>query len=361
MKVAIVGSAGVPANYGGFETLAEQLASENERRGVKIDFSIYCSSRNYAVKKKQYLSAELRYVNLPANGIWSIAYDMRSLLLSVRHKDDVILLLGVSGAVILPVIKIISKSKIITNLDGVESRRDKWSTSAKLFLKISEWFAVTFSDEIISDNEGIARYIEDRYQRPSNVIAYGGNHAISKNIHDVKNKFSIHDNYYLSICRIEPENNIELILESFSVTKKTIVIIGNWFNSKFGQVLYDKFISFDNIFLLEPVYDIDLLSSFRYHACGYVHGHSAGGTNPSLVEALFYEMPMLCFDCDFNRFTTFNRANYFCTAEDLIDLIADNRVTADPELVEKANEAYTWKRVYDEYIGVFTKALKGSK
>jgi len=135
--VSIIGTVGIPANYGGFETLTEHLvlnAYEN------IRYTVYCSSKAYEEKIKTYNGAQLKYINLKANGFQSILYDVLSLFKS--RKSDVILVLGTSGCIILPLLKKISKSKIIVNVDGVEWRRDKWNFFIKRFLKISEKMAV---------------------------------------------------------------------------------------------------------------------------------------------------------------------------------------------------------------------------
>jgi hypothetical protein len=172
MTVSIIGTNGIPARYGGFETLAENLV-KNKTRDIR--YTVFCSSKLYKEKQKKYLYAKLRYINLNANGISSIFYDFISMLLSLRY--DVMLILGVSGSLFLPFIRLIYRGKIITNIDGIEWKRDKWNIIAKFILRISEKSAVKFSDVIICDNQGIVDYIKKTYKREPVLIEYGADHV----------------------------------------------------------------------------------------------------------------------------------------------------------------------------------------
>jgi hypothetical protein len=202
-KIAVIGTVGVPACYGGFETLVENLLAEHEE---DKNITVYCSSKSYIEKPLKYKNAKLHYVPLNANGAQSIPYDIWSLCHAVWKGSDNILLLGVSGAICLPFIRLFSKVRIVTNIDGLEWKRAKWSGLVKRFLKFSEKLAVKYSDVVVADNAAIADYVRNEYKIESEVIAYGGDHA-------VVNDLQPHDeNYALALCRIEPENNVELIL-----------------------------------------------------------------------------------------------------------------------------------------------------
>ena len=232
-KLSIIGTVGVPACYGGFETLVDNLLDENDS---DKHITVYCSSKSYTEKMSHYKNANLHYIPLNANGIQSIPYDIWSLFNAAFVKrSDNLLVLGVSGALCLPLIRLFSNAKIITNIDGLEWKRDKWNIWAKRFLKFSEKIAVKYSDVVVADNKGIADYVKQEYCVDSEVIAYGGDHAI------VKQLSISDDDYALALCRIEPENNVELILESFSKTKKVLKFIGNWNNSEFGCEMKNKY------------------------------------------------------------------------------------------------------------------------
>jgi Domain of unknown function (DUF1972). len=209
--ISIVGTVGVPARYGGFETLVDNLLDEND---TSCNITVYCSSKSYAKKLATYKNAKLHYVPFYANGAQSILYDIWSLFHAALKGSDNILLLGVSGAICLPFIRLFSKAKIITNIDGLEWRRGKWNTAIKKFLKFSEKVAVKYSDIVIADNKAIAGHVENEYGVRSKVIAYGGDHTVLADL-------ALSDQgYALALCRIEPENNVELILKSFSKTDK---------------------------------------------------------------------------------------------------------------------------------------------
>jgi len=318
---------------------------------------VYCSSKSYPTKAPSYLSAQLKYVPLNANSVQSIVYDMVSLVSAVWNRNNVILLLGVSGAVALPLIRLFSSAKIITNIDGIEWRREKWQGLAKHFLRFSEKMAVRFSHQVITDNAAIADYVKQSYGLNSHVIAYGGDHAITVDAVAI-DEYTLPENFAFSVCRIEPENNVHIIMEAFSkLNSNTLVMVGNWNYSEYGRALREKYVSCDKIFLLDPIYDLGKLKTLRSRALFFIHGHSAGGTNPSLVEAMHFGKPVLAFDCNFNRCTTEDKALFFKNSEELQQLIKTmdvaniNRIG---ELMLKiAQRRYTWGIVAQQYFALF--------
>lgn len=356
MKIAIIGTVGVPANYGGFETLAENLVKYHDAASLSGPITVYCSSRNVVSRERSFLSAQLKYVPLRANGAQSIPYDIVSLMSAVQNRSDVILLLGVSGAIALPLVRLFSSARIITNIDGIEWRREKWQGWAKRILRFSEKMAVRYSHEVIADNGVIAEYVKGTYGADSHVIAYGGDHAVAVDAVSVV-EYDLPASYAFSVCRIEPENNVHVILEAFSkLDAHPLVMVGNWNNSEYGRVLRQRYASSGNISLLDPIYDLGKLKTLRSRAVFYVHGHSAGGTNPALVEAMHFCRPVLAFDCDFNRSTTEDKAIFFKTSEALVHLIETLDVTAAERvgrsMLEIAERRYTWRVVAQQYFAL---------
>lgn len=279
-KVAIVGTVGLPANYGGFETLAENLVRYHDEKSLTDEITVYCSSKSYVDKKSDFLSAKLKYIPIQANGSQSIPYDILSLFSAIWNRNDVILLLGVSGATVLPLIRLISSACIVTNIDGIEWRRQKWKGLAKWFLRLSEKFAVRFSHEVIADNGAISDYVKESYGVDCHVIAYGGDHAVAVEAEDVT-EYKLPSQYAFSVCRIEPENNVLMIVEAFSKQDKLpLVLVGNWDNSEYGRDIRKRFSHVKHLFLLDPIYSLGKLKTMRSQAVLYMHGHSAGGTNP---------------------------------------------------------------------------------
>lgn len=348
-KVAVIGTVGIPACYGGFESLVENIT---RNRSEELDYIVFCSAKDYPEKLDTHNGANLIYLPLKANGVQSIFYDILSLMKCWLLKPDVVLILGVSGCLFLPVFRLLSRSKVVTNIDGLEWKREKWGKWAKRFLKISEACAVKYSDVVVTDNQAITEYVMAEYSVKSTTIAYGGDHALLKS-DSISPSESL---YALGLCRIEPENNVEMILEAFANTDHHIKFVGNWDSSDFGVKLKAKYSLFENIDLIDPIYDIEKLYTLRSNCSIYIHGHSAGGTNPSLVEMMHFGLPIFAFDCNFNRFSTENKANYFKGINDLITLINDDKVDLEfngREMKDIASRRYTWYEVSRAYESLY--------
>lgn len=354
-KVAIIGSVGIPAKYGGFETLVENLSLY---LSSQLDITVYCSSKAYPKKVHQYNNARLRYLPLNANGAQSIPYD----ILSIAHAlffSEILLILGVSGCCILPLIRLFSKKKIVINIDGLEWKRNKWGKFAKWFLKFSEKMAIRYGDVIVADNVEIQKHVKDTYGKDSVYIPYGGDHSKGEKLQQETLElypFLLKD-YAFKVCRIEPENNIEMILEAFSLFQALdLVIVGNWLNSEFGKKMKEKYSSFENIHLIDPIYNQTILNEIRSGCKVYIHGHSAGGTNPSLVEAMYLGLPIFAFNIPYNIETTLSRSRYFSSHLELMNLISN---TTENDLLQISNEMrhiatleYTWSKVTQEYAAL---------
>ncbi|HHQ4776994.1 TPA: DUF1972 domain-containing protein [Aeromonas veronii] len=348
-NIAVLGTVGVPACYGGFESLVQNLIDYQSKN---VKYHVFCSAKSYDDKCEYYKGASLSYLSIKANGVSSIPYDILSLIICLKRKPDVTLILGVSGCIFLPIYRLLSSSRIVTNIDGLEWRRDKWGLFSKAFLKFSEQIAVRFSHLVVSDNQAIADYVHTEYGVESKVIAYGGDHALLSDqvIPLVK------ANYFLALCRIEPENNVLMILEAFANSQQQLRFVGNWDASAYGRELKLRFNKYRNIEIIDPVYDVETLFELRSQCKGYVHGHSAGGTNPSLVEAMQFGMPIYAFDCTFNRYTTDNSAYYFDSEIALRQLIEDSDesvVSSGLKMKDIAIDKYQWNGVVDKYETLF--------
>lgn len=350
-QVAIIGIQGVPARYGGFESLVENIIGEN--CSPDIQYTVFCSAKDMPERMATYKGCRLKYIPLHANGIQSIPYDIIAMTRTFCGYDT-ILVLGTSGCIFLPALKLLSRKKIIVNIDGLEHRRDKWGKMTRRFLRLSEATACKFADTIIADNKGIQDYVRDTYHKEAELIAYGGNHVL-QDISQEKQTDTLElygltkGGYAISICRIEPENNCHIILEAFSKIDKHLVFIGNWQHSSYAKRLKEEYGNRHNICLLESIYDIETLYTLRSNAGIYIHGHSAGGTNPSLVEAMFFDCPILCYDVIYNRATTNNLAYYFSNSSDLINMVTRCTTLRNPLLTKFAKENYTWKHIATQY------------
>ena len=162
-KICVVGTVGLPARYGGFETLVENLADYHSTSSATSELIVYCSGPSYDNRVNTYRNTKLLYVELKANGVQSILYDIVSIMKSVKAGASVILVLGVSGAIALPFVRAFCSARIVTNIDGLEWKREKWGRFARWFLKWSEKIAVRQSHVVIGDNQAICDYIRAEY------------------------------------------------------------------------------------------------------------------------------------------------------------------------------------------------------
>lgn len=351
-KISIIGTVGVPACYGGFESLVENMLDYTP---TDVEYTIFCTSKKYENKLETYKGAKLKYLDLNANGIDSIMYDYRSIKMSL--DADIMLILGVSGCIFLPFIRRKYKGKIITNIDGLEWKRDKWNFIAKWLLHYSEKMAVKYSDIVIGDNKGITDYVKEAYKKEAVLIAYGGDHVSKVEDDTLYEKYPFCKNSYsVTVCRIEPENNIHVILEAFSkMSGNQLVMVGNWKNGEYGSELKEKYSKFDNIHLLDPIYENHTINWIRSNASVYVHGHSAGGTNPSLVEAMNFGLPILAFDCVYNRETTMNECLYWKNSEDIqyfFQSIPDLDSIAS-KMQDIGKKLYSWEKIAEQYNSLY--------
>ncbi len=361
-NVAIIGTVGLPANYGGFETLASHIV---KNLGDKYQFTVYCTTKKYKKEErlKEFLGARLKFIPFNANGIQSIIYDTISILHALFYAD-VLLILGVAGAWILPFVRLFTNKKIIISIDGIEWKRDKWNPIAKLYLWWAEKLAVKYSHIDISDNESIQDYTAIRYNSLSRIIEYGGDHIMkieSTNAHHEKFPF-LKYLYAIKVCRIEPENNVHIVLEAFTQIKnRHLVIVGNWNNSEYGKSLRKKYAHFSNIYMLDPIYDQEIIDLLRGNAILYIHGHSAGGTNPSLVEAMSHGLPVLSFNVSYNKTTTEGKAHYFKKSDDIISFMKTNYMENLKRnalvMQEIADRRYKWNIIAQKYDELLVEAL----
>lgn len=354
--VGIVGTNGLPGRYGGWDQLLNHLTILLRDR---FSFVVYTSSFNAEDGVKEVNGAKLKIIKLKANGIQSIPYDILSMI-HAALKYDILLILGTSGCIFLPVIKLFGK-KVILNPDGAEWKRGKWSKPAQWFLKISEKFGVKYADVVITDNKIIQNYVFSTYGIDSELIEYGGDNANYVSISDeTQKKYGIEPNKYaFKVCRIEPENNIDMILEAFKESSQKLILIGNWNFSAYGKNLRIQYAEYKNLLLLDPIYEQKQLDELRGNCGLYIHGHSVGGTNPSLVEAMNLGLCCIVYNVDYNIETTENSAIYFKSKEELQEILLNyenKKIDTDffkKKMLEIAKRRYLWKIIVEKYAQLF--------
>lgn len=345
IKIGFIGSTGIPNKYGGFESFLEHCTPVMVSLGAKV--CVTCDARLYKKDRMPlYKDVERIFIPIPANGFFSIIHDLYAFF-AILTRCKYIIVLGVSGGIWFPLFKLIcavTRKRLLVNVDGVEWRRNKHGVSRKYFLKMSDWFSQRFSDVVIYDNASLKDFLIHSAHEKSVCIAYSGDHSI-----DSKIQFSEQE-FCLTICRIEPENNIEMLIEGFLLSGgKKYIFVGNWSNSRYGRLLKAKYGVMERIELLEPIYDLERITKLRSECLHYLHGHSVGGTNPSLVEILFYNCRIHCLDVSFNRSTCGNSVSYFSDEHTLADAINGG---LGGSLVDRENlrSSYTSKHIAQSYL-----------
>ena len=377
--IFIIGSRGLPAQYGGFETFVEKLISHKVSPAIR--YHVACLSNESTGKHFDYKGADCFTVNPPKLGpARVIAYDMMAINYSLklikkeRIQSPIFYILGNTiGAFIVHFAKKIQSigGILLVNPDGLEWKRAKWSKPVQSYLKYSEKEMTKYANLIISDNRGIETYIRNTYPwSRTTFIAYGTDlskttlTAEDSSVRDWYQKWQTQEKeYYLILGRFVPENNYETAIREFmkSSTERDLVIIcnheGNAYFDELRQITgfdKDKRVKF-----VGTVYDQDLLKYIRNQAFAYIHGHEVGGTNPGLLEALAQTDLNLIYNVDFNHQVAQETALYW-NKEDgnlsqLIDSVDGQVSFEDLGNAAKANmkENYTWEKIVGEYEELF--------
>ena len=354
--VGIIGTNGLPGKYGGWDQLVNHITLHLRER---FNFLVYTSSYNAEPGLTEYNGAKLHIVKFKANGVQSIIYDMVSIFHACLNCD-VLFICGTSGCIFLPFFRLFGK-KIVLNPDGLEWKRKKWSKPVKWFLKLSESFGIRFSHYVVSDNKRISEYIKATYRRESKLIEYGGDQVLRIPLSPYnEKKYGIKSGEYaFKVCRIEPENNIHIILEAFKDSDLNLVIIGNWDYSSYGRSLKLRYASHLNIKMIDPIYEQGALDQLRSNCGLYVHGHTVGGTNPSLVEAMNLGLLIAAYNVGFNIETTEGSSLYFSSVHDLhkiINSLERGKINLDyykNAMFSIAQRRYKWSIITEKYAEIF--------
>jgi glycosyltransferase involved in cell wall biosynthesis len=357
MKIGILGSRGIPNHYGGFEQFAEFLAPELVKLGAQA--WVY-NSHTHPYREKAWKGVNLIHCYDPEDSIGTAGqfiYDLNCILDSRKRNFDIILQLGYTSNSIwywlLP-----SAPRIITNMDGLEWKRNKYSKPVRAFLKYAEKLAVKSSDILIADSEAIKEYIKAEYKRSSVFIPYGAEIPNEYNIKLI-DKFNIEpDSYYLLIARMQADNHVEEIITGFlnSESEIPLVVVGSTMN-KYGQSLVKKFQN-QKVIFTEGIFDRDILNSLRHYCRLYFHGHSSGGTNPSLLEAMAASALICAHDNPFNRSVLKDNAWYFSSEQDISLLIKKFDKEPDKQQkiannILKIKQKYNWDKIVNDYWQLF--------
>lgn len=379
--IYIIGSKGIPAKYGGFETFVEELTTHQSNK--KLKYHVACLSNDI---QSNFIHNGADCFNIPKKNIGpanAIYYDLAALKYSLNeieknnYQDAIIYVLACRiGPFIGKYKKRMQKLGItlMVNPDGHEWLRAKWSAPVKKYWKYSEKLMVKYADLLICDSKNIEKYIQNSYatyQPKTTYIAYGADLMPSTLTNDSEKLQSWYDdkavsadNYYLVVGRFVPENNYETMIREFmkSDTKKDFVIITNVEANKFYEELKQTtgFEQDQRIKFVGTVYDKELIKKIRENAFAYFHGHEVGGTNPSLIEALASSKLNLLLDVGFNREVGEDVALYWTKeANHLANLINQveqtNYSMLQAEAKKRVQHYFSWEVIVGQYEGVFTK------
>ena len=362
LKIAILGTRGIPNEYGGFEQFAENFAVRMAEKGNEV--SVYCSSK-HSYKASDYKGVSLIHCNDPEHIIGTagqFVYDFNCIIDSRKRNFDIILQLGYTSSTVWSWL-FPKRSLIVTNMDGLEWKRSKYNRLTRQFLKAAERWGAIHSNYLIADSGAIKQYLHHQYGVEASFVPYGAIPFFATEEEGKKlSRFNVVPYQYdLLIARFEPENNIALMLKSYSENQdKLILVIGNYQANAFGKKMYERFKSFSNIRFLGAIFDMDLLNMLRYYSGLYLHGHSVGGTNPSLLEAMACNALIAAHDNAFNRDVLGDEAFYFGDEQALNAILQQtiNKQNYTPWLqanMKKIISQYNWETITDQLERLFIK------
>lgn len=369
MKIAILGTRGIPNSYGGFEQFAEYLSAGLVERGHSV--TVYNTSF-HEYNKGEYKGVNIRKIYSPEKTIGASAnfiYDYLCLKDALKQNFDIIYEAGYhSNAPSYYLLKPQSPI-VITNMDGIEWKRSKWSGLTQKLIKWLEKIAVEKTDYMVSDNKGIQQYYKDQFNKESFFIPYGAD--LIENFDSLfLAAYNIQPNrYYLLIARIEPENNIEMILDGYTSSSSNFpfVVVGNH-NNKYGRYLLEKYKNKNNnVIFAGGIYCKHTLDNLRHFSSIYFHGHSVGGTNPSLLEAMAAQTFVAAHDNIFNKSVLNANALYFTKSNEVTEIInAPNLPEKTRTLFIENNyqtigQQYSWNNIISQYESLFERLIAKRK
>ncbi len=364
LRIAILGSRGIPARYGGFETFAQEVAMRLAERGVEV--TVFCEAKPGG-RPVRFGKVRLEYVRAPFAGpIARILYDFGSLL-RARKRYDIVYMLGYGSAFLAWIPRLFGR-KLWINMDGLEWRRSKWGPFARRWLKTMEGLATRWAHRLIFDNQALAHEVASRRPRmaPYQVIAYGA--PVLTQPPDPARVRALGlepGRYHLTVCRFEPENHLLEIVRAAAQREggAPLVVV----SSTSERTEWQKKVmahAGPMVRFIGPVYDQEVLRTLRFHCQINLHGHSVGGTNPSLLEAMGSGSLVLAHDNPFNREVLGEMGRYFSDRADLADKLWDlermserqRRLIGDGARDRVVN-FYSWRGVTDRYIELLNEEM----
>ena len=351
MKIALIGTRGVPAQYGGFETAAEEIGARLVDRGHSV--VVYC--RNKGQKLRAYRGMEL--INLPAirhPALETLSHTAIAAVHASTHGFDCAILFNAANSPVLPLLRM----PTAVHLDGLEWKRAKWQGAGRRYLKWSERRAVNNADAVIADARAIQTYVRQTYRSEARFIPYGAPivwNASSQ--HRLTSRVQPH-RFHLVVARIEPENSVEMIVRGFLTSEASLplVVVGdNPYDSAYLARCATLLESSSRIEWLGSVWDQAELDWYYANCLTYLHGHTVGGTNPSLLRAMGAGAMVIARDVSFNREVCGDEGSFFSTEVELAETVdrlegqPDEALEIGARLRSRAARLYRWDDVATSY------------
>lgn len=360
MKIGILGTRGIPNHYGGFEQFAQFLSAGLVERGHEV---VVYNSSDHPFQEKEWNGVRIQHCKDWEGKIGTTGqfiYDFNCIVNSRKQDFDILLQLGYTSSSVwrkmLP-----SKTKIVTNMDGLEWERSKFSKLVQLFLKKAEKWAVESSDCLVADSKGIKSHLERSFGAESTYIAYGSdlfNEPDALCLDDYQLEVG---KYNMLIARMEPENNIETILDGVVKSNSAVpfIVVGKTDN-EFGGYLKNKFSQNTNIKFVGGIYSLEILNNLRHYSNLYFHGHSVGGTNPSLLEAMASSAFVVAHKNEFNGAILEEDALYFSSATEVQAILNEPinptwKAKAIANNRTKIEQFFSWETIIQAYEDLFLK------
>ena len=353
LSIAMIGTRGVPARYGGFETAVEEVGRRLAARGHEV--RVYCRNGNSEVRREH---AGMTLVTLPAvrhRALETLSHTGLSVMHLVTRRTDVAFVFNAANAPFLPAVRA-ARIPVATHVDGLEWKRTKWSARGRGYYRWAEGAAVRRSDALIADARGIADYYTQEFAAETRLIAYGAP-IVDAGSHRLAELGLEPGGFHVAVARFEPENHVHVVVEGYvrSGARLPLVVVGSApYTDAYTRQVRAAAGDDPRVRFLGGVWDQDLLDQLYGNAATYLHGHSVGGTNPSLLRAIGAGTATVAFDVSFNREVLGDAGWYFCDPAGVADAI-EAAEGAPHEVERRATAArsrardYSWDDVADRY------------
>lgn len=365
LSIALIGTRGVPANYGGFETCVEEIGERLVKKGHEI--TVYCRNSYYTKKDYEYLG--MRLVHLP-NVNKKTLDTMSHTFLSVWHalfgKYDIYMVFNAANSFFLLPLRLAGKT-IAINPDGLEWKRSKWGVAGKTYYKLAEKVACFMANRLVSDSKGIREYYFNTHGTDSTEIAYGAPIQSTDSIRRIKKMGLEPQKYFLQITRFEPENYPILTIQAYKTLKtdkKLVLVGGNPYPNDYTREI--EIAANENVMLPGFIYDQETLKELWCNCFAYIHGNSVGGTNPALLQTMASGCFTIASDISFNHDVLNDCGIYYQTdprsLAEKMQWSLDNEDQLEPyqKKAQKRIQAhYTWDKIADQYEELFQELIQG--